>query len=231
MHSLQRRSEFNCCGFWSGQSPIGNLKLRLPMDNVRSTLKFLLTNFGPLIVFYLSNHFFGLKEAIGISVAFTIGEVIYQKVKNEPISAFFIFSAVMSIVFGTIDLYLPHAVFFNYEAAFTNVITGIFFVIGAFGKKPLIQELAEKRRKFDRPEAPDLIYFFRIFTLIWATYFFIKATLYVWLAGMPISTEEKMAIRGTAGGASLYAMLALSIFGGRKLFYLFKKMGWLPPVA
>jgi len=198
------------------------------MEKVRSTLKFLLMNFGPLIVFYVANHFFGLKMAIGISLVFTIAEVIYQKIKNEPITPFFLFSAIMSIVFGLVDLYLPHAVFFNYEAAFTNMITGIFFVIGAFGKKPLIQEFAEKRQKFERPSAPDLVYFFRIFTLVWATYFFVKAGLYVWLAQLPISTEEKMAIRGTAGGASFYAMLAISIFGGKKLYLFSKKMGWLP---
>ncbi len=146
-----------------------------------------------------------------------------KNLKKKPITAFFKFSALTSVVFGLADLTLDDAVFFNYEAVFTNVITGIFFVIGAFRNKPLIQEFAEMRRKFDEPNSPELIYFFRIFTLVWAAYFFVKAGLYVCLALSSISTEEKIAIRATAGSASLYAMMAISIFGGRRLFYLFKK--------
>ncbi len=203
----------------------------IDVEKITSALIFIFSNFGPLVIFSFANHFFGLKIAIAASLVFLIAEVLYQKSKKKPISEFFIFSAVTSIVFGVVDLTLTEAVLFNYEAVITNVITGFFFIYGAFKKKPLIQEFAEKREKFKNGTSPDLIHFFRIFTLVWATYFFMKAAFYVWVAAQPISTEEKIAIRSTIGGGSLYALIALSTFGGRRMFHFFKRLGWLPENA
>lgn len=197
------------------------------MGKSQSFLKFIFSNFGPLIIFYFANHFWGLKAAIAASLIYSVAEIVQQKIKREPITPFFIFSASTSVLFGAIDLYLPQSVLFNYEPSFTNVITGIFFIVGAFNKKPLLQELAEKRKRFENPNSPDLVQYFRIFTLIWAAYFFIKAGFYAWLANQDMSAEKMMAIRSSIGGGSLYVMIGLSIFGGRRFFHLMKSFGWL----
>lgn len=195
---------------------------------MKQTVKFILNNFGPLIIFYISNRIFGLKIAIGLSVVYTLSDVAYRKIKHEKITAFFIFSAAITIFFGVIDLFLPAAFLFNYEASFTNVATAAFFFLGAFNKKPLIQEFAERKRSFDRPDAPDLVYYFRLLTLVWASYFLMKAGFYTWLAQQPMSDEKKLALRTSIGSTSFYLLLGASIFGSRKLFYGLKKLGWLP---
>jgi hypothetical protein len=43
-----------------------------------------------------------------------------------------------------------------------------------------------------------------------------------------LSLEQGMIIRAVAGSASLYFMIFLSIFGGKKLFPVLKSWGLLP---
>ena len=65
----------------------------------------------------------------------------------------------------------------KYEAAISNAATGLAFVAGALGEKPIIQEVAEQRGdSFVATE--EVRAFFRLFTLVWAAYFFLKAALY-----------------------------------------------------
>lgn len=127
------------------------------MDKIKSFLKFLFTNFGPIIIFYFATRFLGLKTGILLSTFYTIAEIIHYKIKKKPINAFFKFFATICILFGVIDLYLSNSNIYIYEPAFTNIITALFFVIGAFTKKPLIQEFVEKNTTFENPESPDLV--------------------------------------------------------------------------
>ena len=70
----------------------------------------------------------------------------------------------------------------KYEAVITNAATGLAFVAGALGKKPIIQEVAEQRgQTFVATE--EVRGFFRLFTLVWAAYFVVKAIVYLWMAG------------------------------------------------
>ncbi len=117
---------------------------------------------------------------------------------------------------------MDESIFFKYEAALTNLIFGIYFVLGAFSKKPLVQEFAEKGKKFDNPNSQDLVYYFRVFTLIWAVYFCGKSGFYLWVVSQQYSTEKMLAIRGVVGSGSLYAMIALSTLGGGRLFAVTK---------
>ena len=198
------------------------------MEKLVSLLKFAANNFGPLIVFYLSNHFYGIKFAIAVSVTYSIADVVYQKIKKRPVSTFFLFSAGVTLVFGAVDLYLARSVLFNYEPAITNFITALFFLYGAFKEKPLIQEFAERQKKESISSTPDRVYFFRVFTLIWSGYFFLKAGFYIWLAAQSMSLDRMIMIRSAVGGGSLYAMIGLSFVGGRRLFLIMKKNGMLP---
>ena len=107
---------------------------------------------------------------------------------------------------------------------------GVAFAIGAFGTKPLIQEVAEQRAGTPFPDAPDVRRFFQIFTLFWAVYFFAKALLYCWLAWtLPIM--QAMALRSILGGVSLGVMIALSMTQGRRMFFLCRWLGLLPAPA
>jgi hypothetical protein len=89
-----------------------------------------------------------------------------------------------------------------------------------------VQELAEARPGANIPQTAEVRRFFRLFTLIWAAYFFLKALVYLWLAAA-LPLQEAMALRSIGGGVSLGLMIALSVSQGRRLFHLFQRFGWL----
>ncbi len=64
--------------------------------------------------------------------------------------------------------------------------------------------------------------------MFWAGYFFVKAAFYLWTATtMPLT--EAMALRSLVGGVSLALMIAFSVTQGRRMFFLCRRLGLLPP--
>ena len=103
------------------------------------------------------------------------------------------------------------------------------FVVGALGEKPIIQEVAEQRGE-SFVATDEIRAFFRLFTLVWAAYFFLKAVLFLWMAWtMPML--EAMALRSAIGGVTLGLMIAISVTQGRRLFFLCRRFGLLPKPA
>ena len=132
----------------------------------------------------------------------------------------------LTLVFGFVDLGASSPFMLKYEAAVSNVVTGIAFVVGALGEKSIIQEVAEQRGE-SIVATDEVRAFFRLFTLVWAAYFFLKAILFAWMAWtMPML--EAMALRSAIGGVSLGLMIAISATQGRRLFFLCRQFGLLP---
>ena len=114
----------------------------------------------------------------------------------------------------------------KYEAVVTNAATGLAFVAGALGEKPLIQEVAEQRGA-TFVVTREVTAFFRLFTFAWAAYFFIKAAFYIWIV-WELPMLEAMALRSVIGSATLGIMIAVSVTQGRRLFFLCRRLGLLP---
>ena len=114
----------------------------------------------------------------------------------------------------------------KYEAVVTNAATGLAFVVGALGKKPLIQEVAEQRGE-SFVATREITAFFRLFTFAWAAYFFVKAAFYLWIV-WTLPMLEAMALRSAIGGVTLGVMIAVSVTQGRRLFFLCRRLGLLP---
>jgi intracellular septation protein A len=146
-----------------------------------------------------------------------------------PFTRIYLLSSGLALVFGTIDLLSQTPFLLKYEAVITNLATAIAFVLGAFGDKPMLQEIAEQRGE-SFPARADVRRFFQLFTLLWAAYFIVKAGLYLWI-GTILPLERAIALRSLIGGISLALMLALSITQGRRLFFLCRRIGLLPEVA
>ena len=132
----------------------------------------------------------------------------------------------LTLVFGAIDLAATSPFLLKYEAAVTNAATGVAFVAGALGEKPIIQEVAEQRGE-TFVATREIRAFFPLFTLAWASYFFIKATFYVWMV-WTLPMLEAMALRSVIGSISLGLMIAVSVTQGRRLFFLCRRLGLLP---
>jgi len=197
------------------------------MQRVLGFLRYIVMEFGALIVFWVALYFFGIKPAIAATIAFILLDALYRWRARKPVTRIYVLTSTLAVVFGAIDLYAANPFMIKYEAVITNTVTGIFFVVGARGEKSMLQEMAERRQQF--PDRPDVRYFFRLFTLFWASYFFIKAAVYLWL-GLILPLERALALRVVIGNVSLVAMLALSFLGGRRLFFLCRWLGLLPTV-
>ncbi len=196
---------------------------------IASALRFFFGNFGPLIVFFAVNHFAGLKPAIVVSTIFSLAEIALKLHRGEPITLIFKFTAGITLIFGLVDLYAQHSFLFKYESVVTNLMTGMFFAATLFAQKSILQEYYEKSGN-PKPMTPDRVAYFRLLTIAWVAYFFIKAGAYLWIARR-YSLERAMVIRSIAGSGSLYAMLFISIVGSRKIFPLLKKWKLLPEEA
>lgn len=197
------------------------------MSKLKNILQFVLNNFGPIVVFYAANHFYGTLIAVSASLVWTVGEILLNRLRGKTASTFFKFSAAITILFGVLDLYLQRTVFFKYEASASNVLFGLYFGSTLLSKKPLLQEFAEAQGRIKDQINADGVYLFRFLTALWALYFFAKAGFYAWVASR-YSLEEGLAIRGTIGSASLYGLLGISIFGAKKIKHLLGVAKLLP---
>jgi intracellular septation protein A len=196
------------------------------MTKLAVVARFALAEFGPLIVFWLIALAFGVKPAILGSIVFLIADAVWRWRKGLKFTRLYSLISALTLVFGFVDLVATSPFMLKYEAAVSNVVTGIAFVVGALGEKPIIQEVAEQRGE-SFVASDEIRTFFRLFTLVWATYFFLKAFLFAWMAWtMPML--EAMALRSAIGGVSLGLMIAISVTQGRRLFFLCRLFGLLP---
>jgi intracellular septation protein A len=196
------------------------------MTKLAVVARFALAEFGPLIVFWLLALAFGVKPAILGSIVFIIADAVWRWRTGLKFTRLYLLVSALTLVFGFVDLVATSPFMLKYEAAVSNVVTGVAFVVGALGEKPIIQEVAEQRGE-NFVANDEIRTFFRLFTLAWAAYFFLKAFLFAWMAWtMPML--EAMALRSAIGGVSLGLMIAISVTQGRRLFFLCRRFGLLP---
>jgi intracellular septation protein A len=181
---------------------------------------------APLLVFWALALSLGVKPAIAGSIAVIVIVSAYKLYHRQTFTRLYLVVSTLTLAFGAVDLYAATPFLIVYEAPISNALTGAAFVVGAFGEKPMLQEIAEKRPGSDIPQTAEIRRFFRLFTLVWAAYFFLKAAGFLWIAAT-LPLEQALAWRSLVGSLSLAAMIALSITQGRRLFMLFRRAGWL----
>jgi intracellular septation protein A len=199
------------------------------MARITAVLRIVFAEFGPLLVFWVLAYLFGTKAAIAGSVLFIVADVTRRRISGIAFTRIYVLASGLTVMFGAVDLLATTPFMLKYEAVVTNLATGIAFVIGARGPKPMIQEVAEQRQGSPFPEGADITRFFQYFTLLWAFYFFAKAAFYFWTAWtMPLL--QAMAVRSVVGSVSLGLMIALSVTQGRRMFFICRRLGLLPTV-
>lgn len=196
------------------------------MTRLTAALRFAGAEFAPLIVFYALLWRFGVKIAIAGTLVAILADSALRLYRRQPFTRIYLIVSALTLGFGAVDLCVATPFLLVYEAPITNVLTGFAFVAGAFGEKPMLQELAERRPGAVIPQTEEVRRFFTLFTLIWAAYFFLKAAGYLYLAAtLPLA--EAIALRSVLGSLSLALMTALSVTQGRRLFLLARRLGWL----
>jgi intracellular septation protein A len=196
------------------------------MTRLRAILGFVLAEFGPLLAFWALALTLGIKAAIAGSLAAILLDSALRFRCGKPFTRLYVIVSTLTLAFGTVDLCAATPFLLVYEAPITNALTGAAFVAGAFGETPILMEVAAARPGASFPPTAEVRRFFTLFTLFWATYFFVKAAAYLWLAAR-LPMKEALALRSLLGGISLGLMVALSVTQGRRLFLLCRRLGWL----
>jgi len=196
------------------------------MTRVLNVLRFIVTQFGTMAVFYALLYGFGLKVAIAGSIVFVIVDGVRRHIQGVGFPKLYILTSVLTFVFGGIDLMAQTPFMIQYEAVITSLVVAVSFAYGAQGAKPMLQEIAEQQTKQLFPDRTDVRAFFKLLTLFWAGYFLVRAVAYLWI-GMTLPIEQAMEIRPLLGTGSLLVMFAIS-FQGKRLFALCQRLGLLP---
>ncbi len=198
------------------------------MSRLTQALRGLLSNFGPMVVFIVASHALSTRWAIAISMLWTVAELVWLRVRREPPPRLFLFTAVLTLGFGALDLYQQEPVFLKWEAVLSNLLTGAYFAATLRSGRSLIQEFYERSQGVAAVTKPELIRYFRAFTAVWAGYFFVKAAVYAYLAHR-YNYERALAIRAVIGSVSFYALLGVSTLLGRRIFSLAQRLGFFLP--
>jgi intracellular septation protein A len=196
------------------------------MSKLGAAVRFALAEFGPLIVFWGLAATLGVKPAIAGSILAIAADAAWRRWKGVSFTRLYLMTSGLALVFGAVDLASTSPFMLKYEAVVTNVVTGVAFIAGALSEKPLIEEVAEQRGE-TFVATREIRGFFRLFTLAWAAYFFVKAAVYLWI-GWTMPMLEAMALRSVGGGVSLGLMILVSVTQGRRLFFLCRRLGVLP---
>jgi intracellular septation protein A len=200
------------------------------MSRIFAVAKFVASELGPLAAFWILSLTSGVKVAIAGSIAVILIDSARRWRRGIAFTRLYKLTSGLTLLFGAIDLMSAEPFMLKYEAVFSNLAVCGAFAFGAFGAKPLLQEVAEQREGAPFPGGAEVRRFFQIFTLFWAAYFLVKAIVYFWLAWR-LPMIEAMAWRALLGGASLGLMIAFSVTQARRMFFVLRRLGWLPPPA
>ena len=183
---------------------------------------------GGLLAFSIALRIAGLKAAIAATLLFVLLDGARRLVRRRPATRVWMLSNALALAGGAIDLSAATPALIRHEAAATNLLTAAVFLYGAFGRRPLVQEVAE--RWHGAPygsERSDLRAFFRAFTVVWVGCFLVKALFYLWLtAHLPLG--RALALRSAIGTGSFALMILLS-WRGPSLFRLCRRCGLFAP--
>ena len=184
---------------------------------------------GPLLIFWILLWTVDLKIAIGVGVVLLLLDAAYRRWRGMPITQLYVLSGGLTVLFGAIDLWAQTPFMLKYEDVITSLVIAAVLGWGARGEKSMIQGMVEQQRPDAIDDGPDIRRFFKLFTLLWAFYFVLKAIVYLWI-GAILPMEQALTVRPIVGTVSLGAMMLLS-WKAQVLFDFGVRVGILPRVA
>ena len=197
-----------------------------PAARVRSAAEFAIGTFGPLLAFWIGQHFWGTLIGVAGAVVWSAGNVVYRLGRGKPMSRLFWLTTVLTLAFGALDLAIGKSVFFRFEAVLTNLLTALYFGLSIATGKSVLEEIYEKSQGAATSQTAELKAYLRLFTAVWSGYFLLKAGLYCWLA-LVLPLARLMFVRSIVGNASLLALFGTERMLRVRLFRYLKAHGCL----
>ena len=108
----------------------------------------IISDFGPLLIFFIFYKKYGMIEAILPLIVATVISIIIMYCFEKKISPMPIIGAVLVSVFGGLTIYFDNKVFFYMKPTIINILFALILIYGKFFlKKSLLQLLLENSIK------------------------------------------------------------------------------------
>jgi isopentenyldiphosphate isomerase/intracellular septation protein A len=110
-------------------------------------LKNFTIGFLPLLIFIITDEFFGLTIGLITAIIFGISEAIFTYLRNHVIDKFILFDTTLILSLGLISLLLQNDIFFKIKPGLIGVILLILLCVTAFSDNLLIIRLSGRYLK------------------------------------------------------------------------------------
>lgn len=146
----------------------------------------LLTDFFPVILFFLTYQFFGIYAATAVAIAASALQVGYNRLTKGRVEKTHWVTLAILVVFGGLTLLLQDRTFIMWKPTVINWLFGLVLLGSMFiGEKPLIQRMMEANI-----ELPDPIW--RRVNLSWSLFFIVLGFINLYVANDFFVAEHQL---------------------------------------
>jgi len=135
----------------------------------------LLTDFLPILLFFIAYKMFDIYVATAVAIAATFAHVTIAWIKTRKVAIMQLVTLAILVIFGGLTLYLHNEQFIKWKPTAINWLFGVAFLASQlFGEKTLVERLMSTQISL-----PDSVW--RRLNLSWVAFFLIMggANLYV----------------------------------------------------
>ena len=145
--------------------------------------KFLFDLF-PLILFFAAYKFYGLYVATGVAMVASVGQILWIKLRGNPIEGTHWINLVVIIVFGGATLWLQNEAFIKWKPTVLYwLFGGVLLFSQLFLKRNLMQKLLGEKIKM-----PDAAW--SRLNVSWASFFILAGALNLFVAFSGLFSED-----------------------------------------
>lgn len=146
----------------------------------------LLTDFFPVILFFLAYQFYGIYVATAVAIAASVLQVGYHWLKTRRVEKIHLATLAILVVFGGLTLLLQDRTFIMWKPTVINWLFGVVLLGSLFiGEKPLIQRMMEANIELPSP-------IWRRVNLSWALFFIVVGFLNIYVANDFFKAEHQL---------------------------------------
>ena len=186
-----------------------------PPQTLRSVL---LGGVLPLVIFTVAEEVYGTLWGLIAGMAFGVGEIIYEKVKNGKVDGITWLGNGMLLGLGAVSLITKEGMWFKLQPAILEAFMGMFFITSVFYGKPFMVMMATKQGLFAKINPvvePMLRRHLTGFTLRTGVFFLLHAVLATW-AALHWSTRAWIFLKGFGFTGSFVVYGLLEMFWMRR---------------
>jgi intracellular septation protein len=146
----------------------------------------LLTDFFPVILFFIAYKVYDIYIATGVAIASSIVQVGYGWLRKGHVERMHLITLAILVVFGGLTILLQDRTFIMWKPSVINWLFGLVFLGSLLiGKKPLVQRMMESA--IDVPSA-----IWRRLNLLWGLFFILLGFLNLYVANDFFIAERQL---------------------------------------